>query len=131
MRVEDIRVPGHAGELRRAPAGRGYRCLRRIAYRAGSPVPDSTSLPAAVVADTIVRTVELGVTITDAAVDGEVTVVVFCNLLGNGKKDCPGVRHTGCLPRHRDPHSARCSCGRASAAAACAGAALPLHGSQL
>ena len=32
-------------------------------------MPDSTSLPAAVVADTIVRTVELGVTITDAAVD--------------------------------------------------------------
>jgi transposase len=57
-------------------------------------VPDSTSLPAAVVADTIVRTVELGVTITDAAVDGAVTVV-FCNLLDDGKKDCPGCGAQG------------------------------------
>jgi hypothetical protein len=46
-------------------------------------------LPAAVVADTIVRTVELGVTITDAAVDGDVTVV-FCNLLDDGRRHCPG-----------------------------------------
>ena len=40
-------------------------------------------MPAAVVADTIVRTVELGVTITDAAIDGEVTAV-FCTLLDDG-----------------------------------------------
>jgi transposase len=46
-------------------------------------------LPAAVVADTIVRTVELGVTITDAAVDAEATVV-FCNLLDDGRRQCPG-----------------------------------------
>jgi transposase len=52
-------------------------------------VSDSTSLPVAVVADTIVRTVELGVTITDAAVDGDVTVV-FCNLLDDGQRQCPG-----------------------------------------
>jgi hypothetical protein len=53
-------------------------------------VPEPTSLPAAVVADTIVRTVELGVTITDAAVDGDVTVV-FCNLLDDGVgRRCPG-----------------------------------------
>ena len=52
-------------------------------------MPDSTSLPAAVVADTIVRTVELGVTITDAAVDGGATVV-FCNLLDDGRRQCPG-----------------------------------------
>ena len=52
-------------------------------------MPDSTSLPAAVVADTIVRTVELGVTITDAAVDAEATVV-FCNLLDDGRRQCPG-----------------------------------------
>lgn len=58
----------------------------------GSPVPDSTSLPAAVVADTIVRTVELGVTITDAAVDGDVTVV-FCTLLDDGPLCQPGLRH--------------------------------------
>jgi transposase len=55
----------------------------------GSPVSDPTSLPAAVVADTIVRTVELGVTITDAAVDGDATVV-FCDLLDDGRRHCPG-----------------------------------------
>ena len=75
-------------------------------------MPDSTSLPAAVVADTIVRTVELGVTITDAAVDGDVTVV-FCTLLDDGQRDCPGLRYRGCLPRHRDPHSDRCAGHRA------------------
>jgi transposase len=52
-------------------------------------VSDPTSLPAAVVADTIIRTVELGVTITDAAVDGE-TTVVFCDLLTDGLGRCPG-----------------------------------------
>ena len=57
-------------------------------------MPDSTSLPAAVVADTIVRTVELGVTITDAAVDGDVTVV-FCTLLDDGQRDCPGCGTEG------------------------------------
>jgi len=46
-------------------------------------------LPAAVVADTIVRTVELGVTITDAAADGDATVV-FCDLLDDGRRHCPG-----------------------------------------
>ncbi|BBY91722.1 ISL3 family transposase [Mycobacterium gallinarum] len=35
------------------------------------------------------RTVELGVTITDAAVDAEATVV-FCNLLDDGRRQCPG-----------------------------------------
>ena len=34
-----------------------------------------TTLPAQIVADTIIRTVELGVRITDAAVAGETTVV--------------------------------------------------------
>jgi transposase len=43
-------------------------------------VSDLTSSCAAVVADTIMRTVELGVTITDAAVDGG-TTVVSCGLL--------------------------------------------------
>lgn len=64
----------------------------------GSPVPDSTSPSAAVVADTIIRTVELGVTITDAAVDGEATVV-FCNLLDDGQRRCPGCGTEG---RYRD-----------------------------
>jgi transposase len=46
-------------------------------------VSEPTSCAAAVVADTIVCTVELGVTITDAAIDGDATVV-FCNLLDDG-----------------------------------------------
>jgi transposase len=72
--------------------------LSRIAYLPGSPVSDSTSLPAAVVADTIVRTVELGVTITDAAIDGDVTVL-FCTLLDDGQRSCPGCGEEG---RYRD-----------------------------
>jgi transposase len=49
---------------------------------------------AVVVADTIVRTVELGVTITDAAVDGE-TTVVYCSLLDDGQTHCPGCGTEG------------------------------------
>ena len=41
---------------------------------------EPTFSPVSVVADTIVRTVELGVTITDAAIDGG-TTVVWCDLL--------------------------------------------------
>ena len=59
---------------------------------------DSTFSAAAVVADTIVRTVELGVTITDATVDGEVTVV-FCSLLDDGQRFCAGCGGEG---RYRD-----------------------------
>lgn len=55
---------------------------------------EPTSCAAVVVADTIVRTVELGVTITDAAVDGE-TTVVFCNLLDDGQRECPGCGSDG------------------------------------
>jgi len=64
----------------------------------GSPVPEPTSWSAAVVADTIVRTVELGATITDAAVDGD-TTVVFCTLLDDGQCGCPGCGIEG---RYRD-----------------------------
>ena len=60
----------------------------------GSPVSDPTSSIAAVVADTIIRTVELGVTITDAAVDGDITVV-FCDLLNDGRQLCPGCGSEG------------------------------------
>ena len=59
-----------------------------------SAVSDPTSSAAAVVADTIVRTVELGVTITDAAVDGDVTVV-FCNLLDDGQAPLSGCGGEG------------------------------------
>jgi transposase len=45
-----------------------------------------------------VRTVELGVTITDAALDGDVTVV-FCTLLDDGQRGCPGCGVEG---RYRD-----------------------------
>ena len=55
---------------------------------------EPTSSAAAVVADTIVRTVELGVMITDAAVDGDVTVV-FCDLLDDGQRRCPGCGTDG------------------------------------
>ena len=40
------------------------------------------------------RTVELGVTITDAAVDGAATVV-FCDLLDDGQRHCPGCGSEG------------------------------------
>ena len=57
-----------------------------------------TSTPVSVVADTIVRTVELGVTITDAALDGQNTVV-FCDLLTDGPGRCPGC---GVVGQYRD-----------------------------
>ncbi len=53
-----------------------------------------TSAPAQIVADTIVRTVELGVSITDAAIDGE-TTVVFCDLITEGPGRCPGCGSIG------------------------------------
>jgi transposase len=40
-------------------------------------VPEATACPPSVVADTIMRTIELGVTITDAAVD-EKRTTIFC-----------------------------------------------------
>ena len=40
------------------------------------------------------RTVELGVTITDAAIDGDATVV-FCDLLDDGRRGCPGCGAAG------------------------------------
>ncbi|MBP2371382.1 ISL3 family transposase [Pseudonocardia parietis] len=45
-------------------------------------------------ADTIVRTVELGVRITDAALDGE-TTVLWCDLLTDGPGGCPGCGVVG------------------------------------
>ena len=55
---------------------------------------EPTFSPVSVVADTIVRTVELGVTITDAAVHGE-TTVVWCDLLTSGPGRCPGCGTVG------------------------------------
>jgi transposase len=53
-----------------------------------------TSPPAQIVADTITRTVELGVRITDAAVAGE-TTVVFADLVLDGPGRCPGCGLAG------------------------------------
>lgn len=49
---------------------------------------EPTCLPASIVADTIMRTIELGVTITDAVLDNDVTVA-FCVLLVDGPGRCP------------------------------------------
>ena len=53
-----------------------------------------TCPPAQIVADTIVRTVELGVRITDAALDGK-TTVLWCDLLTDGPGVCPGCGLVG------------------------------------
>ena len=57
-------------------------------------MPQPTTTPVQIVADTIVRTVELGVRITDAAVSGD-TTVVFCDLLIDGPGRCPGCAVPG------------------------------------
>jgi transposase len=57
-------------------------------------VSQPTFSPASILADTIVRTVELGVTITDAAVDGE-TTVIWCDPVAGGPGCCPGCGVVG------------------------------------
>jgi transposase len=57
-------------------------------------MPQPTSPPAQIVADTIVRTVELGVRIVDAAITGE-TTVLWCELLVEGSGRCPGCGTVG------------------------------------
>ena len=57
-------------------------------------MPQPTSPPAQIVADTITRTVELGVRITNAAVAGE-TTVVFADLVIDGPGRCPGCGVAG------------------------------------
>ena len=53
-----------------------------------------TTLPAQIVADTIIRTIELGVRIVDAALAGE-TTVLWCELLVDGPGRCPGCGLAG------------------------------------
>jgi transposase len=60
-------------------------------------VPEATACPPSVVADTIMRTIELGVTITDAAVDEKVTTI-FCSPVTRDPR-CPGC---GCDGSYRD-----------------------------
>jgi transposase len=57
-------------------------------------MPQPTTTPAQIVADTIIRTVELGVRITDAALAGR-TTVVFADLLVDGPGHCPGCGLVG------------------------------------
>jgi hypothetical protein len=75
-------------------------------YR-GDPLSEATACPPAVVADTLVRTVELGVTITDAAVVGD-TTVVFCNLLDDGQHGA-GLDRVALECGHRQRESGRIS----------------------
>jgi transposase len=60
-----------------------------------------TTLPAQIVADTIIRTVELGVRITDAAVAGE-TTVVFADLVVGKSGSCPGCGVAGVFRDHAE-----------------------------
>jgi transposase len=60
-------------------------------------VPEATACPPSVVADTIMRTIELGVTITDAAVDEKATTI-FCAPVRRDPR-CPGCGLDG---RYRD-----------------------------
>jgi transposase len=57
-------------------------------------VSQPTFSPASILADTIVRTVELGVTITDAAIDGE-TTIVWCDLVVRDPGRCPDCGTVG------------------------------------
>ena len=50
-------------------------------HHRGDPLSEATACPPSVVADTIMRTIELGVTITDAAVDEKQTTI-FCSTGG-------------------------------------------------
>ena len=60
-------------------------------------MPEATACPPSVVADTIMRTIELGVTITDAAVDEKVTTI-FCAPVARDPR-CPDCGRPG---RYRD-----------------------------
>lgn len=60
-------------------------------------MPEATACPPSVVADTIMRTIELGVTITDAAVD-DVQTTIFCAPVTRDPR-CPDCGHDG---RYRD-----------------------------
>ena len=55
---------------------------------------ETICLSASIVADTIMRTIELGVTITDATLDDQVTGV-FCDLVVDGPDRCPSCSQVG------------------------------------
>jgi transposase len=60
-------------------------------------MPEATTCPPSVVADTIMRTIELGVTITDAAIDEKQTTI-FCTPVARDSR-CPDCGREG---RYRD-----------------------------
>jgi hypothetical protein len=60
-------------------------------------MPVATACPPSVVADTVMRTIELGVTITDAAVDEKQTTI-FCTPVARDPR-CPDCGRQG---RYRD-----------------------------
>ena len=60
-------------------------------------MPEATACPPSVVADTIMRTIELGVTITDAAVDEKQTTI-FCSPVARD----PRCQDCGAEGRYRD-----------------------------
>ena len=66
-------------------------------HHRGDPLSEATACPPSVVADTIMRTIELGVTITDAAVDEKQTTI-FCSPVARDPR-CPDCGRDG---RYRD-----------------------------
>jgi transposase len=66
-------------------------------HHRGDPLSEATACPPSVVADTIMRTIELGVTITDAAVDDKQTTI-FCTPVARDPR-CPDCGQQG---RYRD-----------------------------
>ena len=60
-------------------------------------MPEATACPPSVVADTIMRTIELRMTITDAAIDEDATTI-FCTPVARNPR-CPDC---GCQGRYRD-----------------------------
>jgi transposase len=62
-------------------------------HHRGDPLSEATACPPSVVADTIMRTIELGVTITNAAVDDEQTTI-FCTPVARDPR-CPDCGQQG------------------------------------
>ena len=83
-------------------------------------MPEATACPPSVVADTIMRTIELGVTITDAAIDDESTTI-FCMPVTRDPR-CPDCGREG---RYRDTVD-RSAGGRLPAGAEGGSAPLPV-----
>jgi transposase len=70
---------------------------KRHQHHRGDPLSEVTACTRSVVADTIMRTIELGVTITDAAVDEKQTTI-FCTPVARDRR-CPGCGRDG---KYRD-----------------------------